>query len=111
MRLGRVGLGVALATLAFGPPWTLDASREPVDMHEEVHLSGLQAIDRGYTPYLGAASVNYGPGLQLAGYGYMRARARFSVPGFREWFAFALWIATSIAFVVYFAQAWINTLL
>jgi hypothetical protein len=75
-----------------GPPWHTIVPLKGVDGHESVHWSGLQAISRGYTPYLGPASINYGPGTQLAIYAYMKLTDTFTIPGFRESNTFLLWM-------------------
>lgn len=89
----RGAAGLLLATAMFGPPWNTDRVPRQIDRHETIHWSGLQAIDRGYAPYLGPASVNYGPGLQLLTYAHMKLTDGFSVPGYRATFGLGLWLA------------------
>jgi hypothetical protein len=86
-------LGLLLATVMGGPPWNTIVPLKGVDGHESIHWTGLQAISHGHTPYLGPASVNYGPGAQVAIYAYMKLRGLFTIPGFREANSFLLWIA------------------
>jgi hypothetical protein len=95
--------GLLLATAMFGPPWHTDRAPRTINRHETIHWSGLQAIARGHEPYLGAASVNYGPGLQLLTYSYMRLTDRFTVPGFRASFGFSLWVAAGMVLALAFA--------
>ena len=99
----RGAAGVLLATAMFGPPWRTDWVARPIGYHETVHWSSLQAIARGYEPYLGAASVNYGPGLQLLTYTHMVVADQFTVPGFRATFGLSLWIAAAIVLALAFA--------
>lgn len=94
--------GLLLATALFGPPWHTERLNRPIEMHETVHWSGLQAMSRGYEPYLGPASVNYGPGLQLLTYATMRLTDRFTVPGFRATFGLSLWIAVALVLTLAF---------
>jgi hypothetical protein len=80
----KVVLGAAMAWFYFGPPWHVEEYRGAVDYHEQVHLGPLQAIDKGYLPYVGPASTQYGPGSQLFLYARMKYTGKFTVPGFRE---------------------------
>ena len=99
------GILTALATAwyLYGPPWYLSGPGAGViGFQEDVFLGGFQAISRGAVPYIGPASVQYGPGAQLLSYLYMRHISTFSVVGFREsWAAFQVAGAT-ILFVVFF---------
>jgi len=99
----RAAAGLLLATAMFGPPWHTDRVEKTIDIHETIHWSGLQAMARGYEPYLGPASVNYGPGLQLLTYGYMRLTDQFTVPGFRATFGLSLWLAGGLVLALVFA--------
>jgi hypothetical protein len=99
----RGAAGLLLATAMFGPPWHTDRVERAIGLHETIHWSGLQAIARGYEPYLGPASVNYGPGLQLLTYAWMRLGDQFTVPGFRATFGLGLWLAGGIALALGFA--------
>jgi hypothetical protein len=99
----RTAAGLLLATVMFGPPWHTDRVGRAINLHETIHWSGLQAIERGYAPYLGPASVNYGPGLQLLTYAYMTTGDRFSVPGHRATFGLSLWIAGAMVLALAFA--------
>ena len=99
----RGAAGLLLATAMFGPPWNTARVGRSINLHETIHWSGLQAIARGYAPYLGPASVNYGPGLQLLTYTYMRADDRFTVPGFRATFGLSLWLAGAMVLALAFA--------
>jgi hypothetical protein len=109
---GASWIGVAVGVLTalglayyfYGPPWYLNraSGASPVSLQEDVFLSGLQAISKGATPYIGPASVQYGPGTQLLSYLYMRHIGTFSVVGFRESWALFEWAGASIFFVVLF---------
>src|ERR1700722_3491734 len=107
-RYVRVAAGiltaVAIAWYFYGPPWYLGKAAGQVGIgdQEDVFLSGLQAISKGATPYIGPASVQYGPGTQLLSYLYMRHIGTFSVVGFRESWALFEWAGASIFFVVLF---------
>jgi hypothetical protein len=94
---------LAFAWYLYGPPWYLSGpGAGGIGFQEDVFLSGFQAISRGAVPYVGPASVQYGPGAQLLSYLYMRHISTFSVVGFREsWAAFQVAGAT-ILFVVFF---------
>ena len=95
---------LGLAYYFYGPPWFLNraSGAGPVSLQEDVFLSGLQAISKGATPYIGPAAVQYGPGTQLLSYLYMRHIGTFSVVGFRESWALFGWAGASIFFVVLF---------
>jgi hypothetical protein len=95
---------LGLAYYFYGPPWFLNrtSGAAPVSLQEDVFLSGLQAISKGATPYIGPAAVQYGPGTQLLSYFYMRHIGTFSVVGFRESWALFEWAGASIFFVVLF---------
>jgi hypothetical protein len=94
---------LAIAWYLYGPPWYLSQpDAAGIGSQEDVFLSGFQAISRGAVPYIGPASVQYGPGAQLLSYLYMRHIGGFSVVGFREsWATFQVAGAT-ILFVVFF---------
>jgi hypothetical protein len=100
----KVALGLGIAYYFYGPPWYLSAYHGGIDYHEDVWLAGLQAIARGNVPYIYAANVQYGPGSQLAMYGYMRSIGGFTIIGFRETFALFQWAGASIFFAVLFAR-------
>ena len=67
-----------------GPPWHLAERRQRVDWHEQVHLGPLQAITKGYIPYIGPASTQYGPGSQLLTYLYVKLSRQFTIVSVRE---------------------------
>jgi hypothetical protein len=104
----RVAVGVltavGVAYYFYGPPLYLSrwAGSGPIGAQEDVFLTGLQAISRGAVPYIGPASVQYGPGAQLLTYLYMRHIGGFSVLGFRESWAILQWVGATIFFVVLF---------
>ena len=50
---------VGLAWYVTGPPWYLSQTSTAITQQEEVVLIGLQAVAKGYLPYVGAASVQY----------------------------------------------------
>lgn len=81
-----LGLALTLTVVAFLflPPWHIDLRHLKIDFHEQVHLGGLQAIDKGYVPYVGPASTQYGPGSQLLEYLFMKATGHFDIVSFRE---------------------------
>jgi hypothetical protein len=74
---------VALAWYFTGPPWHLQRHHRPIDWHEQIHLGGLQAISKGYVPYIGPASSMYGPGSQILIYAAMRLADSFDIVSFR----------------------------
>ena len=80
------GLAALLAVAWFvaGPPWHVAVHHRGIDFHEQVHLGPLQAIDKGYVPFVGPASSQYGPGTQLLTYAYMKLTDQFDVVGLRE---------------------------
>jgi len=80
----KLVLAAAMAWFYFGPPWHVEEHRGPVDYHEQAHLGPLQAIDKGYLPYIGPASTQYGPGSQLFLYEHMKYTGKFTIPGFRQ---------------------------
>ncbi len=95
---------VGIAYYFYGPPWYLSrsAGSGPIGGQQDVFLAGLQAISKGTVPYIGPASVQYGPGAQLLSYLYMRHIGGFSVLGFRESWAMLQWVGATIFFVVLF---------
>jgi uncharacterized membrane protein (UPF0136 family) len=94
---------LAIAWYFYGPPWYLSQPGAGViGVQESVFLSGFQAISKGAIPYIGPASVQYGPGAQLLSYLYMRHIGTFSVVGFRESWAIFQWVGATILFVVFF---------
>ena len=97
-------LAVALAAIFFAPPWHIPLVKRPVDSHEMYHLGALQAIDRGFLPYVGAASVHFGPGSQLLTYYYMTYTKQFDIIGVRESWALTHWLAASVFMVAVFLR-------
>jgi hypothetical protein len=94
---------LAIAWYLYGPPWYLSRpGAAGIGFQEDVFLSGFQAISRGAAPYIGPASVQYGPGAQLLSYLYMRHIGGFSVVGFRESWAMFQVAGATILFVVFF---------
>ena len=95
---------VTIGWYFYGPPWYLGQPRNggPIGFQEDVFLSGLQAISKGAIPYIGPASVQYGPGVQLLSYLYMRHAGTFSVVGFRESWALFQWVGATVLFGVFF---------
>lgn len=87
--LGKLLLAFSVAWFFAGPPWNLEDYARYIDVHEHVHLGPLQAIKLGATPYLGPASIQYGPGFQLFQHVYMENTGTYSVVGLRETFALA----------------------
>lgn len=108
-RAGRIllvaaGLATALmlAWYFMGPPWYLSQDGQVVTPQEDVWLLGFQAIAHGQVPYTGPATVQYGPGTQLASYLIMRHLTSFSIVGFRQSWAIYQWVGTSLLFAVFF---------
>jgi len=95
---------IGVAYYFYGPPWYLSRSiaSGPIGAQQDVFLGGFQAMSKGAVPYVGPASVQYGPGAQLLSYLYMRHIAGFSVLGFRESWAMLQWAGATIFFVVLF---------
>ncbi|HMF94769.1 MAG TPA: hypothetical protein VKE96_10765 [Vicinamibacterales bacterium] len=73
----------ALVWYVAGPPWNIDRHHRAVDFHEQALLGPLQAMAKGYLPYIGPASTQYGPGCQLLLYAAMVRLGRFDIVGFR----------------------------
>ena len=95
---------LGIAYYFYGPPWYLakTAGQVGITTQEDVFLGGLQAMSKGDIPYIGPASLQYGPGAQLLSYLYMRHVGSFSVVGFRESWAMLEWAGASLLFVVFF---------
>lgn len=93
---------LGLAWYFAGPPWYLSQNSAPISHQEEVVLMGLQAVAKGHLPYVGVASVQYGPGTQVAAYLLMHHVTSFSVVGFRQAWALLVWAGVSVLFAVYF---------
>lgn len=98
------GLATALglAWYFLGPPWYLSHTSAPISRQEDVWLIGFQAIAKGNLPYVGAAGVPYGPGMQLATYLLMHHVTSFSIVGFRQAWALEVWAGASVLFAVFF---------
>jgi hypothetical protein len=82
--LAGVAAALLIAWYFAGPPWHLDRHHRAIDAHEQVHLGPLQAIAKGYVPFIGPASTQYGPGSQVLTYAWMKTSRRFDVVSFRE---------------------------
>ncbi|MGH3280177.1 MAG: hypothetical protein ACRDNW_13705 [Trebonia sp.] len=93
---------LGLAWYFTGPPWYLSQTSAPISHQEEVVLIGLQAVAKGHLPYVGVASVQYGPGTQVAAYWLMHHVTSFSVVGFRQAWTLFVWAGASVLFVVFF---------
>ena len=94
---------IVIAWYFYGPPWYLSRpGASGIGFQEDVFLNGFQAISKGAVPYIGPASVQYGPGAQLLSYLYMRHIGTFSVVGFRESWAAFQWVGATILFAVFF---------
>jgi hypothetical protein len=93
---------LGLAWYFAGPPWYLSQTSTPISFQEQVVLIGVQAVAKGHLPYVGVASVQYGPGMQVAAYWLMHHVTSFSVVGFREAWALQVWAGVSAAFAVFF---------
>ena len=75
---------IAIALIFLGPPWHLEKLHRSVDFHEQVHLGPLQAINKGFLPFIGPASTQYGPGSQVFMYETMKLSGQFNLLGYRE---------------------------
>ena len=95
-RLAGLVVVVALAWLIAGPPWNLARHHRHIDYHEQVHLGPLQAISKGYVPFVGPASTQYGPGSQWLTYQFMTRVSDFTIVGYRE-ANLAIHLATTLA--------------
>jgi hypothetical protein len=104
MLSAAAGLATALGLAWYfaGPPWYLSQTSTAISRQEDVVLIGLQAVAKGDLPYVGAASVQYGPGTQVAAYWLMHHVTSFSVVGFRQAWALLAWAGVSALFVVFF---------
>jgi len=91
-----------LAWYIYGPPWNLERNHREIEYHEQVHLGPLQAIEKGYLPYVGPASSQYGPGSQLLTYAVMKWSGHFDLLGYR---AAGAWIQLLTAFGICAAAA------
>jgi len=58
--VGQV-LIVALCWYLAGPPWHLERHQRWIDWHEQMRLGGLQAISKGYLPFIGPAASPMAP--------------------------------------------------
>ena len=101
--IGGLAAATVLACWFAGPPWHLDRHHREIEFHEQAHLGALQAIARGYLPYIGPASTQYGPGSQQVLYAVMRRMGRFDIVAVRTGWATlnftALLIVAGAAFV------------
>jgi hypothetical protein len=92
--------GATTATYFYGPPWGLRPLGGPIDFHETVHFTGLQAINSGALPYIGAGSDQYGPLSQLFLFSWMKLIGGFTLAGVREAFAAQHWLAVAFVCIV-----------
>jgi hypothetical protein len=90
---------VTLVWWMLGPPWRLLDLRDPLELHELVYLGPLQAIHSGQIPYA-QAQYQYGPGVQLLSYLYMKLTS-FDVVHLREMFAAFNFTAALVAYFLY----------
>lgn len=104
--LGGLAALVALAWYLGGPPWHLDRHHGEIEMHQQVHLGPLQALSKGYLPYLGPASTQYGPGSQVLLYQIMRHSDGFDLVSFRT--AWAAFHFATLLVVAVAAQIWLG---
>ena len=104
--LGGLVAVVALAWYLGGPPWHLDRHHRFIDSHEEAHLGPLQAVSKGYLPYVGPASTQYGPGSQVLLYQVMRHSDGFDIVSFRT--AWAAYHFTALLAVAVAAYVWLG---
>jgi hypothetical protein len=74
----------ALAWYFAGPPWHLERNHGEIDGHEQVNLGPLQAIQKGFLPYTGPASSQYGPGSEMLTFAVMSRGGRFDLISYRE---------------------------
>ena len=93
-------LGMAISLALFAPPWNIELGSGQAGDHD-VHLSQLQAIHEGATPYIGPASIQYGPGSQMFQYAYMVLSGKFSFAGYRESYAALALVGFAIVAVTY----------
>ena len=97
---------VALMWYFAGPPWHLERHHRAIDWHEQAVLGPLQAISKGYVPYIGPASTQYGPGAQVLLYTLMTQQRHFDIVSFRTACAilnFAALVAAGLA-----AYCWVG---
>jgi hypothetical protein len=100
---------LSLAALAWyfaGPPWHLERHHRPIDWHEQAVLGPLQAISKGYIPYIGPASTQYGPGAQVLIYTLMTEQRAFDIVSFRT--ACAILNFAALAAVGLAAYCWVG---
>jgi hypothetical protein len=87
-RISRIALKIlASAVLAWyvaGPPWHLERNHREIDHHEQVNLGPLQAMEKGYMPYAGPASSQYGPGSEMLTFAVMKWSGHFDLLSYRE---------------------------
>jgi hypothetical protein len=91
-----------------GPPWHLERHHRAIDWHEQALLGSLQAVSKGYLPFIGPASTQYGPGSQLMMYATMQALGHFDIPAFRT--AWAVFNLIGLFIVGCVAYYWIGIL-
>jgi hypothetical protein len=104
--VGEIAIVLALAWYVAGPPWHLERRHRGIDWHEQAHLGSLQAISKGYLPYVGPASTQYGPGSQILLYEAMESTGRFDIVSFREGWATLHFLAVAIFSIA--AYSWLG---
>jgi hypothetical protein len=75
---------MVLSFYAAGPPWHIERNHREIDVHEQVNLGPLQAIEKGYMPYTGPASSQYGPGSETLTFAVMQWSGHFDLVSYRE---------------------------
>src|SRR5262249_53555455 len=99
----KLVVAAILAWYVAGPPWHLERLHGEINGHEQVNLGPLQAIEKGYLPYVGPAASQYGPGSQFLTYAIMKWSGHFDLLSYREtgaWFhlltAFGMFVTAAL---------------
>jgi hypothetical protein len=98
----KIATAAGIAYYFYGPPWYMNSTKAAIGYQEDVFLQGIQAISKGWIPYIGPAAEQYGPGAEFFSYLYMRHVSGLSVVGFRESWAVFEWLGATILFVAMF---------
>jgi hypothetical protein len=91
--IGGQAVIAALGWFLAGPPWHLERHHRVIDWHEQLHFGPLQAIWKGYLPFVGPAATPYGPGSQMLIYDWMKLSGSFDIVSFRTAWAIQQFIA------------------
>jgi hypothetical protein len=67
-----------------GPPWHIERHHRPIEWHEQLLLGPMQAMSKGFLPFIGPAATPYGPGAEILTYALTRGGGAFDLVSYRR---------------------------